>query len=101
MTDRFTSHPLVELTLVRLREFVREPEAVFWVFVFPIVLAGALGIAFRTQGDEPVHAGVVAGPGSEAVVAALDGVARNRRVRIADARACRPRAARRRRCRWS
>jgi ABC-2 type transport system permease protein len=72
MTDhRIASHPLVQLTLMRLREFGREPEAVFWVVIFPIVLAAALGIAFRTQGDEPVHVGVVAGPGSGAVVSAL------------------------------
>ena len=72
MTERpISSHPLVQLTLTRLREFVREPEAVFWVVIFPIVLAAALGIAFRTQGDEPVHVGVVAGPGSDPVVAAL------------------------------
>ena len=38
---------LVQLTLARLREFAREPEAVFWVFVFPVLLALALGIAFR------------------------------------------------------
>jgi ABC-2 type transport system permease protein len=72
MTDRrIPSHPLIELTLMRLREFVREPEAVFWVVVFPIVLAAALGIAFRTQGGDAVHVGVVAGPGSDAVVSAL------------------------------
>jgi len=72
MTERpITSHPLIQLTLMRLREFVREPEAVFWVVIFPIVLAAALGIAFRTQGDEPVHVGVVAGPGSDAIVSAL------------------------------
>ena len=51
MTESWTvaalSHPLVELTLARVREFLREPEAVFWVFVFPICLALALGIAFR------------------------------------------------------
>ena len=64
-------HPLLQLTLARLREFVREPEAVFWVVVFPIALAFALGIAFRTKGDDPVYAGVVAGPGSAGVVAAL------------------------------
>src|SRR6266516_127264 len=40
-------HPLVQLTLARMREFYREPEAIFWVFGFPIVLAFALGIAFR------------------------------------------------------
>src|ERR1700674_4537407 len=42
-------HPLVQLTLVRFREFVREPEALFWVFVFPILLAAGLGIAFRNR----------------------------------------------------
>jgi len=36
-------HPLFELTLARLREFTREPEAVFWVFFFPILLAFGLG----------------------------------------------------------
>ena len=39
--------PLVELTRTRLLEFVREPEAVFWVFVFPVLLALALGLALR------------------------------------------------------
>src|SRR5207248_8330156 len=43
-------HPLVQLTLARMREFYREPEAIFWVFGFPIVLAFALGIAFRNRG---------------------------------------------------
>ena len=42
-------HPLVQLTLVRFYEFVREPEALFWVFVFPILLAAGLGIAFRNR----------------------------------------------------
>jgi ABC-type multidrug transport system permease subunit len=39
----------VQLTLVRFREFVREPEALFWVFVFPLLLAAGLGIAFRNR----------------------------------------------------
>jgi ABC-2 type transport system permease protein len=42
-------HPLVQLTLMRSREFLREPEALFWVFVFPILLAAGLGIAFRNR----------------------------------------------------
>ena len=42
-------HPLVQLTLARIREFTREPEAVFWAVFFPILLAAALGIAFRNQ----------------------------------------------------
>jgi len=40
-------HPLVELTANRVREFLREKEAVFWVFVFPVLMTFALGIAFR------------------------------------------------------
>jgi ABC-type multidrug transport system permease subunit len=42
-------HSLAQLTLVRFREFWREPEAVFWVFIFPILLAGGLGVAFRNR----------------------------------------------------
>ena len=63
--------PLAELTLARLREFVREPEALFWVFVFPILMACALGIAFRARGDDPVIVGVMATAGSEPLVSAL------------------------------
>ncbi|MGO9012738.1 MAG: ABC transporter permease [Bryobacteraceae bacterium] len=42
-------HPLAQLTLVRFLEFMREPEALFWVFIFPILLAAGLGIAFRNR----------------------------------------------------
>jgi len=38
---------LYELTRVRVLTFLREPEAVFWVLVFPLILAGVLGFAFR------------------------------------------------------
>jgi len=54
-------HPLVQLTRVRYREFFREPEAVFWVFIFPVLLAAGLGIAFRNRGPERTVVGVVAG----------------------------------------
>jgi len=32
---RRTLHPLTELTLTRIREFVREPEVIFWYLSFP------------------------------------------------------------------
>src|SRR5919201_1506105 len=51
-------HPLVELTLTRIREFTREREAVFWVFVFPVLLAFALGIAFRNTAPEKLRIAV-------------------------------------------
>jgi ABC-2 type transport system permease protein len=62
--------PVVELTRVRLLEFCREPEAIFWAFLFPILMTVTLGIAFPSSGDEPVHVGIVEG-GSGAVRAAL------------------------------
>jgi ABC-type multidrug transport system permease subunit len=58
-------HPLVELTLARLREFVREPEALFWSFFFPIVMSVAMAMAFPSQGSQPVRVGVPQGAVSE------------------------------------
>ena len=65
--------PLAELTRARIYELTREPEAVFWVFVFPIVLAAVLGLAFRSKPPEPLPVAVVAGPHAEARLAALQG----------------------------
>ena len=64
-------HPLLELTRARILEFTREPEAIFWVFLFPVLLAVALGIAFRDKPPEPLPVGVEAGAEAEARRAAL------------------------------
>jgi ABC-type multidrug transport system permease subunit len=69
---RETAHPLIELTTTRFREFFREPEAIFWVFAFPILMTCALGVAFRSRGAEPVIVGVVQTAGSEAIASALE-----------------------------
>src|SRR5690348_5929771 len=64
---------LVQLTLVRFREFTREPEAVFWTFAFPIILALGLGIAFRNKPADVVKIGVVRGtPAGDTLAARLD-----------------------------
>jgi ABC-2 type transport system permease protein len=47
-----SKHPLVQLVLFRVREFTREPEAVFWALFFPMVLSVGLGIAFRNRPAE-------------------------------------------------
>jgi len=65
------NNPIVQLTISRVREFYREPEAIFWVFGFPIVLAAALGLAFRNKGPSAISVGVRGGAGDSAVVAAL------------------------------
>ncbi len=53
--------PLAQLILSRVREFFREPEAVFWVYGFPILMTLALGLAFREAG-EPTYRVDVSGP---------------------------------------
>src|SRR5262245_39119906 len=56
----------MELTLARVRELVREPEAVFWVFVFPIILAAILSLAFRSRPPARLPVAVAVGPQAEA-----------------------------------
>jgi ABC-type multidrug transport system permease subunit len=58
MSDR-AGGPLFQLSLWRLRELWREPEAMFWVFAFPVVLALALGIAFNRRAPQALTVAVV------------------------------------------
>ncbi|MCP3979855.1 MAG: ABC transporter permease [bacterium] len=67
------NHPWTQMTLCKIRELLREPEMVFWVFVFPVLLTLALGIAFRSQGAEVLGVGVQGdGAHCDAAFAALD-----------------------------
>jgi len=59
-TARWKSYQL--LLLARLKEMYREPEVIFWVFIFPILLALGLGIAFRNKPADVCRVAVVAGP---------------------------------------
>lgn len=56
---KLDTHPLWQLSLLRLREIAREPGTLFWVFGFPVLLAAALGLAFSNQGKQPVTVGVL------------------------------------------
>lgn len=47
--SKLSESSLFQLTAARFRLFLREPEAIFWIFVFPILLAVGLGIAFRNR----------------------------------------------------
>ena len=62
---------LVELTSARLKEFIRETEAIFWVFGFPLLLTLLLGFAFREKPPDRIPIGVVGGPQGEARLKAL------------------------------
>ena len=47
--NKLETSSLYQLTSTRFRLYLREPEAIFWTFVFPILLAVGLGIAFRNR----------------------------------------------------
>ncbi len=63
--------PLGQLALNRVKEFFREPEALFWVYGFPILMTVALGIAFRNQPVEQIVVDVVESPQAGATRDAL------------------------------
>ncbi|HEY1378218.1 MAG TPA: ABC transporter permease [Gemmataceae bacterium] len=87
--------PLGQLTLARLRGFYREPEAMFWVYGFPILMVIALGIAFRNKPVERITVDVQesaggSAAGTELVHKGLEGTERFK-VAFHDADTCRVR----------
>lgn len=69
-------HPLLELTLARMREVLRQPETVFWIFAFPVLLALALGFAFQAAPPEKVRVAVEdTVPQAQAMATAIAGAA--------------------------
>src|SRR5271168_5009842 len=60
------------LVTVRMKELKREPEVVFWVYGFPLLLALGLGIAFRNKPADATSVAVVDGSGAPSVLAMLE-----------------------------
>jgi ABC-2 type transport system permease protein len=71
MSDRTRARAFLALCLARFRESYREPEVLFWAFVFPVLLSAALAVAFRERPPEPSRAAVLRGPGAERLLLAL------------------------------
>src|ERR1051325_11606645 len=65
------SHPILELSLAGLREILREPEALFWAFVFPILMSVAMAMAFPSSTNAPSPVGVRQAPGADSLMAIL------------------------------
>ena len=59
------------LLWARILELKREPEVVFWVFIFPLLLAAGLGIAFRNKPADVTSVVVIDGPGAQKTLAML------------------------------
>ena len=70
--SRRRHHPVVNLVVARLREFLREPEAIFWVYVFPLVLVVALGVAFRNRPVETFRVAVKQGKLADGIATTLN-----------------------------
>lgn len=64
---------LVQLTVTRVREIFRAPEAIFWTFLFPVLMSVVLGVAFRSERPDPSAAVVVEGRGADLLETALRG----------------------------
>ena len=62
----------IRLLQMRMLEMWREPEVIFWVFVFPLLLALGLGIAFRGKPPDVTMIAIVDGPGAQQVVSLVD-----------------------------
>lgn len=50
---------IFQLISVKFKEFYREPAIIFWAIIFPISMAGVMGIAFQNKGANVVKTAVV------------------------------------------
>ncbi len=55
--SRLEHSSMFQLTMIRFLLLLREPEAIFWIFIFPILLAVGLGIAFRNRPPDVLPVG--------------------------------------------
>ena len=62
----------IHLVMVRMKELKREPEVVFWVYGFPLLLALGLGIAFRNKPADVTSIAVVDSPQAHDVLALIE-----------------------------
>lgn len=67
--SRLETSSLHQLTATRLKLTLREPEAIFWIFIFPILLAVGLGIAFRNRPADVLPVGATTAQLTQALAA--------------------------------
>jgi ABC-2 type transport system permease protein len=70
------------LLVARTKEMQREPEVIFWVFLFPLLLAFGLGIAFRSRPASVPNVAIAADPGANAVLQMAQRSPQSMRVQI-------------------
>src|SRR5437764_3702845 len=62
----------VHILSVRMKELRREPEVIFWVFGFPILLALGLGIAFRNKPADITSLAIISGSRAQDVLSSIE-----------------------------
>jgi len=70
------------LLVVRMKEMFREPEAIFWTFLFPVLLALGLGIAFRDKQPDPAHIVIAEQQGADRIAALLKSAPHAERLKV-------------------
>lgn len=80
MSHRLT--PLIELTRARIKEFFREPAAIFWVYGFPLIMAISLGIAFRERPKTQITVDLVSRGAESAATDLRDALAADGRFTV-------------------
>ena len=75
------------LLMARMLELKREPEVVFWVFIFPLLLALGLGIAFRNKPEGAVSVAIVQGAESAQTLLQKSPQAKQFKTQVLDAEA--------------
>lgn len=68
--------PIWELFVTRIRLFIREPAAIFWVYGFPILMLATLGVAFRENPQENMTVDLVDAPADSPILKSLQSDAR-------------------------
>lgn len=79
--SRLDESSMWQLLLYRIRYYAREPAALVWNFVFPLVTTLVLALAFREQQVTQVSVAVATGPESPALIAVL---AADPRLKVAE-----------------
>ncbi len=73
-----------QLLLARTREMKREPEVIFWVFAFPVLLALGLGIAFRNKPADIPSVVIAAGASAQSTLDMLQHSPQKFRAEVLD-----------------
>ena len=69
------------ILVARMKELKREPEVIFWVVLFPVLLALGLGIAFRNKPADTTTIAIVEGSGAQQLLGMIQQSPRHAMIR--------------------